>query len=784
MLSSSGSYGSIDGLGLNAPCSGGHGADDSYHSLIASQADAVALHSDVESEPGFEDSTDNYDSRGRKTTAADDSPPTTQARLTTIASRALIGIFIILVVSVVMSTNFDALSSLRHTFMLLKSPSSTSSSSSTTSTAGTNNINKLSSPTDTVIPITTTTTTTTIVTSDTVTDPTNAQIAAGESVVFKFNRVGYSPITLADEVFYYTFLQTADTDVIIEPFAAMQLVIMDWSDTSVYYKFIVCKSADSMKANCQTGSISLDGSVANVDVKVMCEPYDEYVLEIYGYSTISGLQSVSYGSAMCMYVRREIRQLSTEDLDDCMDAMYTMYSVSTEKGEELYGDEYKPSSYLLGFHHFNSAWQEADHIHEGNGFLPQHIKMTNIVETSLQAINPSIALPYWDFTVDQSEGKSSVNSAIMTPTLFGSMNQPADLSWGFTYSSDAILDAAIPDGRWAYLAADKNSAYSDLVAAYGYMRAPWNMNPSPYISRFTMDLQVGVSLPSCQQHYDTLVYTDLMSYLYDIQYEPHATTHSLTGGIYGCDLLQPLLDAGYATDETSLKTVCSNWLFYVKEFYRYNYITPNSNCTVTDDVQSSTCGFTCTTDETELTSMLFNLKNKLADYVPSTMSDDGWKAWQDFVCTGDGGKIFSGDHLESASPADPSFWVIHPTLERLYHAKLMAGGFDDNSWATDAVNDFVCDKAECYMSTYGAKDYYTECCYGHYENDQFLDFATGNKSHKMGDTNGAVLIMTDPRSEGYSMPYIYDGFTWKHCSQDFDTTVRDLATAARRRSLR
>jgi hypothetical protein len=57
-----------------------------------------------------------------------------------------------------------------------------------------------------------------------------------------------------------------------------------------------------------------------------------------------------------------------------------------------------------------------------------------------------------------------------------------------------------------------------------------------------------------------------------------------------------------------------------------------------------------------------------------------------YVATGG----LSGDHIESASPADPSFWVIHPTLERLLHAKLLSGGFADESWAADQIDDFVC----------------------------------------------------------------------------------------------
>jgi hypothetical protein len=385
----------------------------------------------------------------------------------------------------------------------------------------------------------------------------------------------------------------------------------------------------------------------------------------------------------------------------------------------------------------------------------------------------------------------------MTAEIFGSMKQPKDLEWGFNYGNDdQIIDAAIQDGRWAFLKADLNDQYPDLLAGYGYMRAPWNMNPSPYISRFTMDLKIGTSLPTCSGHYTMLEYTDLMTFLYKIQYDPHATTHSLTGGIYGCDMLKPLLEAGYLNDEDSLKKACGNWLFYVKEFYRYNYITPNSDCVVGSDVQDSYCGFTCTSDTDELNALMFNMKNKLASYVPSDMSDAGWTAWVEFVCTGDGGRIFSGDHLESASPADPSFWVIHPTLERLYHAKMMAGGFEDDSWSSDSVNDFVCDKAECYMEEYGGRGYWSECCYGHFEDSQMLDFTSGNRSHHFGDTNAKVMGLTDPTSLDYGMPYIYDSFTWTHCSDapiglDFDAKLREMAseydtttTRGRRRSTR
>lgn len=39
-----------------------------------------------------------------------------------------------------------------------------------------------------------------------------------------------------------------------------------------------------------------------------------------------------------------------------------------------------------------------DFLHDGLGFLSQHMALTNEYEAALQVVNPSVALPYWDFT--------------------------------------------------------------------------------------------------------------------------------------------------------------------------------------------------------------------------------------------------------------------------------------------------------------------------------------------------------------------------------------------------
>jgi hypothetical protein len=466
-----------------------------------------------------------------------------------------------------------------------------------------------------------------------------------------------------------------------------------------------------------------------------------------------------------------------------------MYSVTQEVGEELYGDDYKPSSYLLGFHHFNSAWQESDHIHEGNGFLPQHIKMTNIVEATLQAIDPSVSLPYWDFTIDQSEGSSPASSSVMTAEIFGSMKQPKDLEWGFNYGNDdQIIDAAIQDGRWAFMSADVNDEYPDLVAAYGYMRAPWNANPSPFISRFS---GYTTSLPSCLDHYNWLSDSTFTDFLSNSPYSPHASVHGAIGSVMGCDLLDPLREQGLFASAYQQNKFCQKWSFLIKELYRKNFLVgaDSGDCKYTSlDSEGQSCAFVCNKDTTDgekskYDNMGLQLENLISTtYTGSVLTNDQYNVFRDFICDGDGAKIFAGDHTESASPADPSFWPIHPTLERLMQAKFLSGGFPDTTWPSDSVNDYVCDKAQCYETDSVTKevtlDYDQQCCYGHYENDQLMDWISPNRYAGTGPTNRETVDGIDASSADYSMSYIYDSFAWDHCEEDFDALLTGMMNAA------
>jgi hypothetical protein len=144
------------------------------------------------------------------------------------------------------------------------------------------------------------------------------------------------------------------------------------------------------------------------------------------------------------------------------------------------------------------------------------------------------------------------------------------------------------------------------------------------------------------------------------------------------------------------------------------------------------------------------------------MTSEDWLYVARFICDGDGSKIIQGDQLESASAYDPSFWVIHPLLERAFHLRLLVGGRGYESFQWPAGASDVCQKATCFFDNFG-KNTHDICCRGHYASDRTFDFLRGVRAAAFGSTNLEVYKATDASAANYSNSHIYDSFTWKHC---------------------
>eukprot|EP01038_Epipyxis_sp_PR26KG_P009550 gene9550-12862_t len=556
---------------------------------------------------------------------------------------------------------------------------------------------------------------------------------------------------------------------IIEPSAKMVLRSYNTSverGTGFTYKHEICEIRNDIEtSNCILRDIT-DSFVYN------CYPYDKFSITINKYNGKNGaLVGSRSGQAICLYVRREIRSLTREDQDDYITALKTLWKYNDADGQSKFGDKYKSSLFIQKIHYFQAAFRDADHLHFGNGFLLGHIKLDTYMEGSLRSVNPAVNIPYWDFTIEQSLGISIADSFVFNSSLYGKIKKPNNISEGYLYAYDNLMDGAISDGSFEKLKSPVNTFYESMKWGYGYLRAPWNMNPSPYVSRFPYEFPF-FSLPTCAEHYSMLSYENMMEFYTNMSISPHGSTHIGIGGTFGCDLLYPLVNSGHILSMYDAKVVCSSWSNLMTSTYRSNYWSPKKNCTVNkDNLEDSVCGFDC--NKENLDDIISYVEELLGEYLNTSKSDFS-TVWIDFICYGNGYKIYPGDHTDaSIAVDDPSFWGIHPALERLYQAKLLSGGFSDEVWASDPINEYICATSDC-VNNKGVEGYWSTCCDGHYSYSRFCDAISGNRYEYIGQSNEEIFKISDPRSKNYTLPYIYDNFKWNHCSENFEEKLNTL----------
>jgi hypothetical protein len=180
-------------------------------------------------------------------------------------------------------------------------------------------------------------------------------------VEFTLNRVGYDALDFftgaVAENLKYVVLK--DHDAVIEPYVPMSISVLSGEDDystgdTDYYKFSACLSSSSKDSDCYEGTAYVSSDSKNEDMTVECSPLDTFDITVTRYDDDDNKIYSTTGSGICLYVRREIRQLTDSDLEDTLDAMYKLWSVSEEDGQDKYGEDYHSSTYFTESHHFNA----------------------------------------------------------------------------------------------------------------------------------------------------------------------------------------------------------------------------------------------------------------------------------------------------------------------------------------------------------------------------------------------------------------------------------------------
>ena len=141
---------------------------------------------------------------------------------------------------------------------------------------------------------------------------------------FGLNRNGYNSLPYfgdsRDAVVKYSILDNYNC--VVEPHAAMDLMVLDTAKRSVFLSLVDTFTYDicttDTKSKCYSGEYSVSDAEIVTSATVPCSSYDELTIVVKGYSKSKDEVVSSSGTALCLYVRREIRSLTKSDLEDTM----------------------------------------------------------------------------------------------------------------------------------------------------------------------------------------------------------------------------------------------------------------------------------------------------------------------------------------------------------------------------------------------------------------------------------------------------------------------------------
>ena len=143
----------------------------------------------------------------------------------------------------------------------------------------------------------------------------------------------------------------------------------------------------------------------------------------------------------------------------------------TDVRKRLY--RYRSKDYFNRVHLYYGGTKQCDHWHQGAGFVTSHVAFSLEFERALQSVSPAATLPYWDFTIESTfyTPESWRDSPIFADDWFGAASPANDLH-------------TVTEGRWAFVPAMTAARnFSHVANSYGILRAPWNNDPTPFMTR-------------------------------------------------------------------------------------------------------------------------------------------------------------------------------------------------------------------------------------------------------------------------------------------------------------
>ena len=407
-------------------------------------------------------------------------------------------------------------------------------------------------------------------------------------------------------------------------------------------------------------------------------------------------------------------------------------------------------------------------------FLPTSLRFTLFFFLINQCLFRDFTVD-WAFVADSSDtaGRAQDTSLIFSQGILFHNN---------FFGTTDDTEHTVVEGRMGHLIVPRDFS-TTTHSPYGFARAPWNINPSQYVTRYHSNCGVkgygkGLDWPSCSNHFKMVhspEYDNWDSYVWELSYGPHGPVHAWTGGVGGqCDTfaeLDTLAELKGTSLAKALSTSLRSSAFNLLKF-AWRELAIEMPATCSSDAPASECMWSChggadTVLETLLASSYLN------KFPAEVWEDDIKDIVKKVMCET---PFWPGEHLDAGSPLEASFWPVHPGLDRLTQYKALIQPFKDETWPNvNSTHTDVCSTLhyphmhDGDSSSDPGADAVTAApnCLGHHATDLTYwpsvsaDATTGAYT-KTYLTNGEVLSATSP-SATYSAPYIYEHFEWSHC---------------------
>eukprot|EP00897_Mesotaenium_endlicherianum_P009480 jgi/Mesen1/8560/ME000049S07954 len=384
---------------------------------------------------------------------------------------------------------------------------------------------------------------------------------------------------------------------------------------------------------------------------------------------------------LVMYVRREIRSKSPEDRFRYFSAIHTIAKVPTAEGKLKYGPRFVNYYEINAKHAAAALAAPCDLAHGDAAFFTYHRALTREFEQSLQAVDPTVSLAYWDMYQEGAMEDPS-KSVIFSDEFYGNLSGDPNDKWIVKNGQFAYW--RIPHGEEAHKLESMSwggVGPSNWTNAYGFNRRPDNMNRAAYVSRVGVLGDHETPFATLEGWQKCVKLDSYNEYRVCLDYirGAHTAGHIRIGGTWGLPSIKDIKDkvdcAGINLDDKTCTEVLKDVQLLVAVSHGIGYAMGCLKCekkcaSVEQDPSECACEWQSQQANCSASAMVkFTMESTIIfeKPFPKLTPEEVDHVFKFANALWGNPNTFMGEYQDTATSAtDPIFWAQHCNIDRAF----------------------------------------------------------------------------------------------------------------------